>query len=55
MFGISEELLPQNMVKDINHLIVVGKMCISKFVCGDYVNMVNLPMLELKMQKIFHT
>ena len=55
MFGVSEELLPKYMVKDINHLIVVAKMCISKFVYGDYGNLVNLLENELKIRKIFQT
>ena len=55
MFGVSEELLPKYMAKDINHLIIVAKMCISKFVYGDYGNPLNLFEHELKMCKIFQT
>ena len=55
MFVVSEELLPKYMVKDINNLIVVAKMCISKFVYGDYGNLVNLLENELKIRKIFQT
>ena len=49
------ELLPKYMTKDINHLIIVAKMCISKFVYGDYWNLLNLFQHELKICKIFQT
>ena len=49
------ELLPKYRAKDINHLIIVAKMCISKFVYGDYGNLLNLFEHELKMRKIFQT
>ena len=55
MFGVSKELLPKYMAKDINHLMIVANMCISKFVYGDYGNLLNLFEHELKMCKIFQT
>ena len=44
-----------NTVNQKDTLIVVAKMCISKFVYGGYGNLVNLLENELKIRKIFQT
>lgn len=53
MFGVSEADVPQYTVKEINHLLIIAKMCISKFIYGDYGNLLTLFDHELKLRQVY--
>ena len=52
MFGVPKGGTYHFMEKQINHMIIVAKMCISKFVYGDYGNLLKLFEHELKLRNI---
>ena len=52
MFGVPKCGTYHIMEKRINHMIIVAKMCISKFVYGDYGNLLKLFEHELKLRNI---
>jgi len=51
LFGVSNDDAPQFLVAKINHLILIVKMCISKFIYGDYNNIINLLNYEITLRK----
>ena len=53
IFGISKHDVPQVFVQRINHVILIAKLCISKYVYGEYDNIVKLLEHELTLRKIF--
>ena len=53
LFGISKHDVPQVFVQRVNHVILIAKLCISKYVYGEYDNIVKLLEHELTLRKIF--
>ena len=53
LFGISKHNVPQLFVQRVNHVILIAKLCISKYVNGEYDNIVKLLEHKLTLRKIF--
>ena len=54
MFGVKSEDFPRHIVKYVNHMILVAKLCISKYKYGDYYDILRLSTFELSLRNIQH-
>ena len=52
LFGVTSANVPACFVRKINHLLLVVKMCISKFKFGSYNNLIHLFEYELKLRNL---
>ena len=52
LFGVTSNDVPVGLVNKINHLLLLVKMCISKFKYGSYHNILLLFDYELKLRSL---
>ena len=51
LFGVVRGDLSNYFINKVNHLILVPKMCISKYIYGDYNGIIRLVEYELALRK----
>lgn len=52
MLGINEDTMTKKELQVINHAIIIGKMCISKYKYGKNYHLVSLYRSESRLRKL---